>query len=186
MCSSDNIQTNPQKQTQTISIRCHAGVILHRLLVSCDWQDDDEALLSAKEHNERCSTRLARGSRSKNGVASSVHKRVGGRCLMEFNSGVIPPSACASRLSMFSRTTEAAFSTVMLILPATPAHDHRTACRPTLIHATFCLLRRRILKSHRKTATVSCDVEVATVVHVKLRSQTQAETDVTRLTPGRR
>lgn len=105
---------------------------------------------------------------------------------MEFNSGVIPPSACASRLSMFSHTTEAAFSTSMLILPATPAHNHRTVCRPTLIHRTSWLVRCRIWKSLRKTITVSYDVNVVTVMHVKLSSQSQAETDVTHLTLGQR
>lgn len=48
-----------------------------------------------------------------------ISSQKGGRCWVQF--GRHPPSACASRLSVFSHTTEAAFFTSMLILPATPA-----------------------------------------------------------------
>lgn len=72
-----------------------------------------------------------------------IGSQKGGRALfiMEFNSGVIPPSARASRLSMFSRTTEAAFSAVMLIPPATPS------TRPRDEHAVPHSFMQRLISS---------------------------------------
>ncbi len=62
-----------------------------------------------------------KGVEAERGVAASVRTRVGGVVQDGIQFGRHPPSACASRLSMFSHTTEAAFFTSMLILPASPA-----------------------------------------------------------------
>lgn len=116
-----------------------------------------------------------------------ISSQTGGRCCLKCNSIWVPflPLPCASRLSVFSHTTEAAFFTSMLILPASQAHQHRTVCSPTPIDKTFWLVRCIISKEPSQDNYCilwrerdECHACKSWVHNHKLKA------DVTHLTPG--
>lgn len=97
---------------------------------------------------------------------------------MEFNLGIFPASACASRPYVFNHTTEEAFFfTSMLIPPASPPHHRSMSCPD----ARYTTLGRIILRNPSRKLLYAVTWKGRTTAP---RSEAGARADVIDLTHG--
>lgn len=91
------------------------------MLISLHWKEDGKPSSPGEEKQPQLSSmRPSRGWRWKRGSPRQATEGWEALFEMEFNLGVFPPSACASRPYVFNHTTEEAFFLTSMLIPSVP------------------------------------------------------------------